>query len=232
MFAGNQANGNFVQNGQSQYTNEVRGYYIHPKLMNYIAIWASPKYAVYVGEIMDTLNARIQITNETNQELISNLQKEVAKLKRSIEFKDQIIENQDNYIEKQDSKLDQQDQHIHRKSVRADNHNTNRDLYISMVEEGIYQLCANSHQRSQCVLKHWEFPSSMHVRKEVGFNLAIRFPYTFAASRLDTVVNEVLKHEPLVEHDPNHPPPKQRPSLKDRFMMRDRHRSINPKTVY
>jgi hypothetical protein len=38
---------------------EHRGYYDHPKLINYIAIWASPKYASTVSEIMDVINERI-----------------------------------------------------------------------------------------------------------------------------------------------------------------------------
>ncbi|KAA6382308.1 MAG: hypothetical protein EZS28_022165 [Streblomastix strix] len=38
------------------YPVELRGYYVHPKLVNYIAIWASPQYASDVGEIMDSIN--------------------------------------------------------------------------------------------------------------------------------------------------------------------------------
>ncbi|KAA6389656.1 MAG: hypothetical protein EZS28_014815, partial [Streblomastix strix] len=41
------------------YASEYRGYWIHPKLFNYIAKWVSPKYATIVGEIMDKINERI-----------------------------------------------------------------------------------------------------------------------------------------------------------------------------
>ena len=36
---------------------DFRGTYVDPRLINYIAIWASPRYAVYVGKIMDLINA-------------------------------------------------------------------------------------------------------------------------------------------------------------------------------
>ncbi|KAA6395082.1 MAG: hypothetical protein EZS28_009391 [Streblomastix strix] len=38
------------------YPKNLRGYYVHPKLVNYTAIWASPQYASDVGEIMDSIN--------------------------------------------------------------------------------------------------------------------------------------------------------------------------------
>ncbi|KAA6375111.1 MAG: hypothetical protein EZS28_029363 [Streblomastix strix] len=38
------------------YASEYRGTWIHPKLVNYIAIWASSKYASIVGDIMDKIN--------------------------------------------------------------------------------------------------------------------------------------------------------------------------------
>ncbi|KAA6395891.1 MAG: hypothetical protein EZS28_008579 [Streblomastix strix] len=41
------------------YASEYRGTWIHPKLINYIAIWASPKYASTVGEIKDKINETV-----------------------------------------------------------------------------------------------------------------------------------------------------------------------------
>jgi hypothetical protein len=38
------------------FDNKYKGYYIHPKLINYIAFWISPKYAVSVRKIMDKIN--------------------------------------------------------------------------------------------------------------------------------------------------------------------------------
>ena len=47
------------------YINDVRGTYVDPRLVNYIAIWASPKYAVCVGKIMDSINDKVhEVLNE------------------------------------------------------------------------------------------------------------------------------------------------------------------------
>ena len=46
---------------------EVRGIYIHPGLVNYVAFWASVKYAVKVGKIMDSINDKVhEKLNENN----------------------------------------------------------------------------------------------------------------------------------------------------------------------
>ena len=37
----------------------LRGLYVHPKLINYIAIWCSPKYSIKVGKIMDSINDKV-----------------------------------------------------------------------------------------------------------------------------------------------------------------------------
>jgi hypothetical protein len=38
------------------FENKFKGYYIHPHLINYVAIWISPRYAVIVRKIMDKIN--------------------------------------------------------------------------------------------------------------------------------------------------------------------------------
>ncbi|KAA6367422.1 MAG: hypothetical protein EZS28_037051 [Streblomastix strix] len=49
------------------YQIEYRGTWVHPKLVNYIAIWASPKYASTVGEIMDKINETTIVEQEANK---------------------------------------------------------------------------------------------------------------------------------------------------------------------
>ncbi|KAA6360350.1 MAG: hypothetical protein EZS28_044123 [Streblomastix strix] len=49
------------------YASEYRGTWIHPKLINYIAIWASPKYASTVGEIMDKINETVIAEHEADK---------------------------------------------------------------------------------------------------------------------------------------------------------------------
>lgn len=47
----------------------IRGTYVDPRLVNYIAIWASPQYAIYVGKIMDNINNKVhEVLQEHNLE--------------------------------------------------------------------------------------------------------------------------------------------------------------------
>ena len=48
VFAGKAANRNLIDDCMNSYAVQLRGYYIHPELINYVTISASPKYAVYV----------------------------------------------------------------------------------------------------------------------------------------------------------------------------------------
>ncbi|KAA6388739.1 MAG: hypothetical protein EZS28_015737 [Streblomastix strix] len=38
------------------FDNKFNGYYVHPNLINYVAIWVSPKYAVTIRKITDKIN--------------------------------------------------------------------------------------------------------------------------------------------------------------------------------
>ena len=45
----------------------VQGTYVDPRLINYICFWASPRYAIYVGKIMDSINAKVHEVLEEKQ---------------------------------------------------------------------------------------------------------------------------------------------------------------------
>ena len=61
--------------------NNLRGSYVHPKIINFVCFWCSPTYALLVGEIMDSINE--QNTTVMNK-LIQDLQEENNKLKSQI----------------------------------------------------------------------------------------------------------------------------------------------------
>ena len=61
--------------------NNLRGSYVHPKIINFVCFWCSPKYASLDGKIMDSINE--QNTTEMNK-LIQNLQDENNKLKSQV----------------------------------------------------------------------------------------------------------------------------------------------------
>ena len=75
-----------IQNENLKYNlNEVpkqlRGSYVHPKIINFVCFWCSPTYALLVGEIMNSINE--QNTTVMNK-LIKDLQDENNKLKSQI----------------------------------------------------------------------------------------------------------------------------------------------------
>lgn len=61
--------------------NELKGSYVHPKIINFVCFWCSPTYALLVSEIMDSINE--QNTTVMNK-LIKDLQEENNKLKTQI----------------------------------------------------------------------------------------------------------------------------------------------------
>ena len=68
-------------NLKKEVKNNLRGSYVHPKIINFVCFWCSPSYALLVGEIMDSINE--QNTTVMNQ-LIQNLQNENNTLRNQI----------------------------------------------------------------------------------------------------------------------------------------------------
>ncbi|KAA6397393.1 MAG: hypothetical protein EZS28_007080 [Streblomastix strix] len=73
-----------IYNINKGFDNDYKGYYISPILINYVAMWISPKYAVYVRKIMDQVNNR-PVTYESS--------KDQVKLEAKPELKEQTIQN-------------------------------------------------------------------------------------------------------------------------------------------
>lgn len=65
-----------------EFSNEVKGFYIHPKLVNWLCMHLDYKYAIKVSEIMDLMNERIHINNSNLEEEIEKLKKENEELKK------------------------------------------------------------------------------------------------------------------------------------------------------
>lgn len=65
----------------NEVSKQLRGSYVHPKLINFVCFWCSPSYALLVSEIMDSINE--QNTTKMN-ELIKDLQDKNNKLKTQI----------------------------------------------------------------------------------------------------------------------------------------------------
>ena len=127
------------------YGNDVKGTYIHPKLVNWLCMHLDYKYAIKVGEIMDLINERIHIQMISLEEEIQNLQEENKQLKKEVdEFKSRAVPKGTN-----------------RKLLRIIQH-----------VDGNYQLIADQSisdkklKQNGCkIIKHFIFPSAMHVRQ-------------------------------------------------------------------
>ena len=82
------------------YTPELQGNYIHPKLVHHLCEWCNLEYAIIVGEIMDSINEQTHLRNITlktfNEELKQeneNLKQEIKGLNNKINLQLSIINN-------------------------------------------------------------------------------------------------------------------------------------------
>ena len=83
--------------------NNLRGSYVHPKLINFICFWCSPSYALLVSEIMDSINEqnttvmnqRIKELQDKNNELKTQIIQDIGDQRENSKyiFIDQIDDN-------------------------------------------------------------------------------------------------------------------------------------------
>ena len=77
------------------FSNDVKGIYIHPKLVNWLCMHINYEYAILVGEIMDLYNQKILENNSTLENEIKDL-KELAVPKKTNNKKLRIMKIEDN----------------------------------------------------------------------------------------------------------------------------------------
>ncbi|KAI5508134.1 hypothetical protein TVAGG3_0684720, partial [Trichomonas vaginalis G3] len=76
---------------------QVRGMYVDPRLVNYIAMWASPKYCIAVGKILDSIDKKVheKLDEEELEDTVENakplFEEEVRKMcEKQIEHEREI----------------------------------------------------------------------------------------------------------------------------------------------
>jgi hypothetical protein len=148
------------------YSNAIRGTYVHPKLINYIAIWASPGYAVVVGEIMDKINEFSHAIHQTFDET-----------------KDQLIAQMRARIDELSATVQAQEIKIHETAVPEDN--SNKLLTIFRYGGG-YKISANSTQPQKSFIIRFVFPASMNFKQEFKKRFG---PYSYDS--FNTYVNSI-----------------------------------------
>ena len=168
---------------KKNHSNDIRGTYIHPSFVNYIAMWASSKYAVYVCEIMDLINERNQLTNQDLNDTINQLQNEIETLKSmNLELKSMNLELKAE-SEKRLQEIQRQNIHIFKTSVPIDN--STKKLQILRLNDNyrapndnpyIYKIIADSTHRAveicrlhqaQRIHKQFTVPAGMNLKQMI-----------------------------------------------------------------
>ena len=124
--------------------NNLRGSYVHPKLINFICFWCSPSYALLVSEIMDSINE--QNTAKMNK-TIKDLQD------KNNELKNQII--QDIGDQRENSKyifIDQIDDNTFK--IVYDQKKKNKPHYKTFEVLASANLAKNSELKKYYIDKH------------------------------------------------------------------------------
>jgi hypothetical protein len=77
------------------YSKEVSGTYVHPQLINSVAMWNSPKYQLKVNRIMNAINEKGQLTNNPNyiDDHLKELLEENERLKERIQLLEEENDN-------------------------------------------------------------------------------------------------------------------------------------------
>ena len=133
------------------YINEIRGTYVDPRLINYIAIWASPKYAITVGKIMDNINkigkAKL-IDDDTNmKEVLNKLNDELEEYKNK---------NKELIAERELNK-----EIIYEEAVRCNVCDRKLTLYK---EDNTIKISADNKKSFKTFIVQYTFPASMNIR--------------------------------------------------------------------
>jgi hypothetical protein len=77
---------NIVYELRKNYSKDVKGQYINPRLVNYVAVWASPRYAVNVSKIMDTINdlVHVELKKDNLNDCPANASPTMEKIEKSL----------------------------------------------------------------------------------------------------------------------------------------------------
>ena len=78
--------------------HDFQGWYIHPKLINELAMWCDIDYAILINEIVDVINEEVKLRNITLEEKISEMKETVEALKIDKEIQNEIITKQNEMI--------------------------------------------------------------------------------------------------------------------------------------
>lgn len=169
----------------SGFSKEIAGTYVHPKLINAIAMWASPKYHLRVSLIMDTINKRTQLTGELFETVADEL----------IETQRKLIKELEETCESKSEEIKEQTIVIHHNSVRTGINN--KMLYIFSHGEN-FKLSSNSTRKPSNILHTYIFPATMNMRQDVCWHFGLN-KLVIPNDRLDDVLQYLNEKNPKLK---------------------------------
>ena len=157
--------------------NETQGWWIHPKVVHYLAEWADLEYAWKVGEIMDAINERIHLKCTSLEDELDSLHDENDKLKHELEsVKDELKTVKDDY-----DMLNEENEILHENAKNLTNNvnelktrsvpkgTNDKLLRVLKITDNRFKVSADSYRKrfEYPIVKTFILASSMHVRKEL-----------------------------------------------------------------
>lgn len=163
----------FIYKLNQKYNNKTQGWYFDSRLVNYVAIWAFPKYAITVSSIMDLINERSHLKNisfeENMKEINEKLTAEINDLKsENISLKSDLS------------------------NLAVPENNCDKILSIVKKDEK-YILSADSQKYKNNYFYQFIFPASMNVKQIVKKEFGT---YEFDKDDLTDVINFIFSKEP------------------------------------
>ena len=162
----------------------LRGTYVHPDLIHFVAHWCSIEYAFKVSKVMNLINERANITetpsNGNLNLVIEQLKKENDELKRNI---------------------NEQADEIYTQSVRS-NVNT-RKLTFLLDDEGRIKMSADNQRKFPHFIIRYEFPASMNIRMMLKRELRIKSISNIPLPDYERIINwlDTLNPKSRIEGD-------------------------------
>ena len=179
------------------YNKTVSGRYVHPKTINYIAYWVSPKYQVIVSKIMDSINERAKLKNISDNdnlnEIINKLNEENKELRDKITEQEKTIEEQEETIIEQEETIEEQANTLFDKSVRVNINN--RKLTIHQ-EDGLIKISANNSRKFKDIIAQYNFPASMNVKMSIKKEFKIKNLSDVPEEKLNDIINYLKGLQP------------------------------------
>jgi hypothetical protein len=166
-----QNSGGFIYVINADVTKDLKGSYVDPKLINYIAFWASPKYAVHVGMIMDKIHQTSQATGQTFEQTKDKL---ISDLQTTIDAQQTTIDSQKTTIDTHITLLNTSLNEITQTSTRTPDNS--RKLFTIFVHLTGFKVSADSSHPRTSYLKQFVFPATMNIKQELKKAIGL---YTF-----------------------------------------------------